>query len=236
LEEALADVNHVLLRLAPARKSPVLNDRADVLTALGRLEEAESDLQKSIQLAPREANAYVSLARLYGRQNKPDQARACYDRLIRANPGAAEGYLRRAEYRRDQGQFQEALADCAEAVQLDKDSVLPGLVRANVIAARGDHTAAVAEAEKLLARGPADDGHVLYAAACVWGQAARTAAAQPNGQESAKAYADRALALLALTQDKGFHDLLYEEHNRMLDEPSLEALRRNPRFREVLGR
>jgi tetratricopeptide (TPR) repeat protein len=236
LEEALADVNYVLTRLAPAKKSPVLNDRADVLVALGRFDEAATDLQESIKLAPKEANAYVGLARVYERQNKPDLARACYDRLVAANPGASEAYLRRAEYRRDHGQLKEALADCDEAARRDKDSVLPGLVRASVIAARGDHAAAVTEAEKLLARGPADDGHLLYAAACVWGLASRTAAAQPNGRDLAKSYADRAIALLAATQDKGFHDLLYEEHNRIPDDPSLETLRPNPRFRQVLGR
>src|SRR5262249_29294071 len=145
-------------------------------------------------------------------------------------------YLRRAEYHRDHGHFQQALDDCAEAAQRDKDSALPALVRASVMAARGDHAAAVADAEKLLARSPADDGHVLYAAACVWGLASRTAAGLPGAQDLAKSYADRAIALLAATQDKGFHDLLYEEHNHIPDDPALEALRSDPRFRKVLGR
>src|SRR5262249_53313724 len=150
-------------------------DRADVLVALGQLDEAAADLQESIKLAPKEANAYVSLARIYERQNNPDEARACYDRLVAANPDEAEAYLRRAEYRRDRGQFKEALPDCDEAAQHGKDLVLPGLVRASVTAAQGNHAAAVTEAEQLLARGPADDGHVLYAAACVWGLAAKAA-------------------------------------------------------------
>jgi eukaryotic-like serine/threonine-protein kinase len=235
-EEALADVNFVLKRLAPAKRFSVLNDRADVLAALDRFDEAAADLQESIKLAPKEANAYVGLARLYERQNKPDQARACYDRLVAANPGAAEAHLRRAEYRRDHGQFPEALADCDEAAQRDKESVLPGLVRASVTAARGEHAAAVTEAERLLARGPADDGHVLYAAACVWGLASKAAAGQPDGQELSKRYADRAIAFLAETQGKGFHDLLYEEHNRIPEDPALVALHQDPRFREVLGR
>src|SRR5262249_22107618 len=46
LEEALADVDYVLTRLKPANKAPVLNDRADVLMAMGRFEEAATDLQE----------------------------------------------------------------------------------------------------------------------------------------------------------------------------------------------
>jgi tetratricopeptide (TPR) repeat protein len=235
-EEALADVNFVLKRVPPAKKPEVLNDRADVLTALGRLEEAAADLQESIKLAPQKANAYVALARLFERQHQADQARACFDRLVAANPKMAEAYLRRAEFRRDHGQFPEALADCDAAAQRAKDSVLPGLVRASITAAQGNHAAAVTEAEQLLARGPADDGHVLYAAACVWGLAAKAAASQPDEQELSRRYTDRAIALVAATQDKGFHDLQYEEHNRIPDDPALLALNQDPRFLKALGR
>ena len=33
----------------------------------------------------------------------------------------------------------------------------------------------------------------------------------------------------------GFHDLLYEEHNRMPDDPALAAVHQHPRFRELFG-
>jgi tetratricopeptide (TPR) repeat protein len=236
LPEALADVNHVLTRLSPPKKASVLNDRADVYRAMGKLDEAAADYRESIRLAPSGADAYVGLARIYERQGQPDQARACYDQLVKANPDSAETYLRRAEYRRDQQQFPAALADCDEAAKRDKESAVPSLVRASVAAARGDHAEAVAEAERLFSLGQPDDGHVLYAAACVWGLAARSAGDQPNRKELAKEYADRAITLLAATLDKGFHDLLYEEHNRILDDPALAALHSHPRFREVLGR
>jgi hypothetical protein len=103
-----------------------------------------------------------------------------------------------------------------------------------VVAARGNHGLAVAEAERLLRQGPADDGHVLYAAACVWSLASQAAGARPGGGELTQQYADRAAALLAETLDKGFHDLLYEEHNRMADDPALSAIRQHPRVRELL--
>jgi hypothetical protein len=53
--------------------------------------------------------------------------------------------------------------------------------------------------------------------------------------ELARRYADRAVALLGEALDKGFHDLLYEEHNRMPDDPALAALRSHPRFQELFG-
>src|SRR5262249_32426151 len=81
LEEALADVNYVLTRLTPANKSSVLNDRADILAAMGRLDEAAADLRESIKLAPKEASAYVGLARVYEPQDKPEEARGCHNRL-----------------------------------------------------------------------------------------------------------------------------------------------------------
>jgi hypothetical protein len=88
----------------------------------------------------------------------------------------------------------------------------------------------VAEAERALAKAPKDDGHVLYAAACVWSLASR--AATDRGE--AERYADRAAALLAAALDRGFHDLSYPEHNRMADDPALAPIRHLPQVRDLL--
>jgi hypothetical protein len=50
-----------------------------------------------------------------------------------------------------------------------------------------------------------------------------------------KRYTDRAAALLESCLDKGFHDLLYPEHNRMADDPALEPVRRDPRVSDLLS-
>jgi tetratricopeptide (TPR) repeat protein len=235
LADALTDVNLALDRLPPTKKAEALNDRADVYRATSRLDEAAADYRQSVALEPKQPDAYIGLALVAERRGRPDEARDWYERMVAADPGSAAAHLRRAEFRRGRGEFAEALADCDRAAELDKDSALPGLVRAGVEAARGADGPAVAEAERLLSRAPAGDGHALYAAACVYGLAAQAAAGRPDGREPAQWYADRAIGLLAEALERGFHDLLYEEQNRMADDPALAALRPDPRFQELVG-
>jgi tetratricopeptide (TPR) repeat protein len=151
---------------------------------------------------------------------------------VAAAPKSGWAYLRRAEYRRDRGDHDAALADCDRAARLEPDWALPALVRASVEAARGRPGPAVAAAERALEKAPRHDGHVLYTAACVWSLAARSAA----DQAEARRHADRAADLLAEALDKGFHDLLYPEHNRMADDPALAPIRQHPRVRSLLLR
>jgi tetratricopeptide (TPR) repeat protein len=236
-EQALADINLVLDKLAPEKKAGILNDRADVYRSLGRLDDAAADYRRAIQLEPKNEHSSVGLALVYAKQAKPDDVQTVYDRFAAADPGSAIVYLRRAEHYRDLGEFAEALADCDRAAARDKDaSALPGLVRTSVTAARGEHARATAEADRLVRQAPPGDGHALYAAACVWGLASKVARTEQGGEQLAKQYAERAVALLTEVLDKGFHDLLYEEHNRMLDDPALASLHDDPRFKALFGR
>jgi hypothetical protein len=99
-----------------------------------------------------------------------------------------------------------------------------------VTAKRGNPSAAVAEAERVLQKSPANDGHVLYSAASVWSLAA---AATKDPAESNR-FAETAADYLAKTLDIGFHDLNYPEHNRMAEEPALARIRELPRVRDLL--
>ena len=164
------------------------------------------------------------------KQGQPAQAAECFDRLVAAAPESEWAYLRRAEYRRDRGDYEAALADCDRAARLKPGWVLPALVRAGVEAARGRPGPAVADAERALAKAPKTDGHVLYTAACVWSLASRAA----GDPAESKRFADRAAAFLAAALDKGFHDLLYPEHNRLADDPALAPILLLPRVRDLL--
>jgi tetratricopeptide (TPR) repeat protein len=237
LKEALGIVNPAAEKIPPGAPE-TLNIRGDIYRALGQLDDATADYRRLIEKRPDLVETYVSLAMVYEKQGKPELAKGCYEKLVAANPGSATAYLRRAAFRRAHGEFDAALADCALARKQDSKSVLPGLVEASVAAARGADEEAVAKAEPLLAQAPNGDGQALYAAACVWSLAARAAAARPDKKQAAelvKRYSDRAAALLQDCFDKGFHDLIYPEHNRMAEDPALEPVRRHPQVSDLLA-
>jgi tetratricopeptide (TPR) repeat protein/tRNA A-37 threonylcarbamoyl transferase component Bud32 len=229
--EALPELDALVAKL-PQGPPETLNVRAGVHEALGQLGKAAADYRRMIEVKPLEPEAYVCLARLYSRQGQEAQARECLDRLVKAAPQSAWAHLRRAEYRRDQGEYDAALDDCARAARLGPAGwAVPALVRASVLAARGQRGPALAEAERALEKAPRHDGHVLYAAACVWSLACR--GAEPA---EARRWGERAASLLAEALDKGFHDLIYPEHNRMPGDPALASIRLHPRVRDLLSR
>jgi tetratricopeptide (TPR) repeat protein/serine/threonine protein kinase len=232
-QEAL-EVVHPLAQKPPPNAEYALNVRGDIFRSLGRLDAAAADYRRLIQLRPDNIDSYVSLALVYCKQGQPDKARQCLDQLIEANPKSATAYLQRGRFLRDQGQFEAAWKDSEQAARCDATSVLPALLQASITAARGDPVAAVAAAEHVLAQAPKDNGQVLYAAAQVWGLAS-AAATRFGKRDLAQRYADRAAELLAQTLDKGFHDLNYPEHNRMIDDPALETIRQHPQARDLLA-
>jgi tetratricopeptide (TPR) repeat protein len=230
-DAALRELQPLVAKL-PQGPPETLNMRAAVYEALGQPDRAVADYKRMIELKPTALDAWVCLARLYQRQNQKAQARDCLDRLVKANPRSSWAYLRRAEYRRDQTEYDAALGDCAQAARLGPSGwAVPALLRASVLAARGQIGPALAEAERALKQAPSHDGHVLYAAACVWSLASR--GAEPA---DTRRFADRAAALLAEALDKGFHDLIYPEHNRMADDPALAPIRHLPQVRDLLSR
>ncbi len=237
LSAALSILDPVAEKL-PNSHPETLNIRGDIYRAMGRLEDAAADYRRLIALKPDLVETYVSLALVLEKQGKPELAKECFDKLVAANPDSVWAYLRRAAFRRNHGQFEAAREDCVRARDKDPKSLLPGLVEASILAAQGSAEEAVAKAEPILALAPNGDGQVLYTAACTWSLASRAAAANSDKAKAAeltKRYADRAEALLAKCLDKGFHDLIYPEHNRMVDDPALEPVRRDPRVRDLVG-
>ncbi len=227
---ALQELDPLVAQL-PKGPPETLNMRAGIYRAMGKLKEAAADYERMITANPQSRETYVCLARIYEQQGQPAKAAACFERLLAATKGSAWALVRRGEYRRDHGQFDSAREDCDKAVRLAPNWAVPPLVRASVQAARGEAAQAVAEAERILKTAPRPDGHELYAAACVWSLAAGTC----KDPAQKKRFAERAADLLAQTLDKGFHDLIYPEHQRMADDAALAAIRQMPQVRKLLG-
>jgi eukaryotic-like serine/threonine-protein kinase len=235
LAEALADRNLALSK-REVNKSDALNDRADVYRAMGMLDEAAADYQASIELASKQLDPYIGLAIVHRRRGKGEEANACYENMVAANPDSAMAYIRRAEFRRSLSEFQAALADCDDAAKRDSKSVLPDLVRASVQAAQNQVAPAVAEAERIVTTGPSVDGNALYCAACVFSLAAQATGKEGDGvAERARGYADRAAALLAQALEKGFLDLSYQHYNRVGDDPALASILSHPGVQRLLS-
>ena len=231
---ALKDVDRVVQsldssKLDPATKAYYLNDRVDLYRRLGRLDESEKDARRSIALDPKQVDAYVALALLEKRRGKPDAASGWYDKMLASNPDSAEGRLRRAEYFRDLGRWDQAMAMADRVAKLDSERgpTLAGLLRSGVRAARGEAGPAVEQAESLLKSTPNPDGPILYTAACVWSLASR-AAASSGDPSKASALADRAAKLLGEALSLGFHDFNYQEKNRMVEDPALAPILDRP--------
>ena len=234
-QEALALIDPLVQRL-DLNAPETLNIRGDILCVLNRREEAASDYRKMIGLRPKDPDAYISLALIHGKNGKWEAAKECYDKLLAADPKA--GYLCRAEFYRSRGKFSEALADCDRAAALLRDSPLPALIRAGIVAAQGRHREAVAQADEALQRAPKNDGKILYTAAGVWSLAAEAAQRDAKGsanEELSRRYLARALALLGQALGKGFHDLEFPEHNRMLHDPAMGAVAGDPHGRDLLA-
>jgi tetratricopeptide (TPR) repeat protein len=235
-KEALDVINPVVEKL-PAGDATVLNLRGDIYRHLGQLDSAAKDYRRLLSLRPENLESYVSLALVYSKQGEQSKARQCLDQMVKANPKSAAAYLWRGRFLRDQGLFDEAWKDSEQEACCDPASVLPKLLQASITAARGDAAAAVDTAEQVLSSATQkdkDDGQVLYSAAQVWSLASLVVA-RTGDSVTAKRYSDLAVNFLEQTLDKGFHDLNYPDHNRMIDDPALEAIRQHPKAIELLA-
>ena len=233
---ALKDTDRVVQALDSAKLDPATKAYytstigwTSLSRYLGRLDDSENDARRSIALDPKQVDAYVALALLERKRGKPDGAAVWYDKMLAGHPGSAEVHLRRAEFFRDLGRWDQALLEADRAAKLDSERgpTLAGLVRAGILAARGEAGPAVEQAESLLKSAPIVDGPILYSAACVWSLASKAAASDGDPSKAASV-ADRASKLLAEALSKGYHDFNYQEKNRMSEDPALAPILGRP--------
>jgi tetratricopeptide (TPR) repeat protein len=91
-------------------------------TQMGRMRDAESELQTALRLDPRYVPALVNLADLYRIQQRETEAQQLLEKAIATAPKAAEPIHALGLLKTRLGRHQEALALFAKAVQLQPDA------------------------------------------------------------------------------------------------------------------
>lgn len=180
LDRDLAESVHLLHR------SVLVNNRARVLSGLGRLEEALADYRTVVELDPNYPEYRFELANLLHRMGRDDEALVEYAEAIRLSPPFPEVYYNRADVLLGRGEVEAALADFSYVLELDPEWLDAYINRAGVLVALGEYTAARADVDAGLALSP-DNAH-LY---CLLGE---LAAADGDATAAAAAYR-RALEL-----------------------------------------
>ena len=247
-DRALQEIN-VVLNVIDESNAWYINDRADVYRAMGKIDLALADCRKAIELARKSKadksrlaliDAYMLILLIEKSRGDRIAAEEAMNRMVEES-GTAAAYLRRGEFLRDGGRYDRALADCDEAEAIEKKTndvtILPALLRTSIRASRGDVAEATAEAERLIKQTPIADGHALVGAAQTFGIAAKSIRSTDENIKAVQtSYADRGAELLALALTKGFHDLDYQERERLLEDPALEAIRDHPKVSNLLVR
>jgi tetratricopeptide (TPR) repeat protein len=98
--------------------------RANALGILEKLDEAEADIRKAVELEPGNAQYHFGLGNFYLlAKSEYEQAIAEYDKAIELKPDFALAYFSRGYVFEAQRKFAEALASYKKASELDPDDV-----------------------------------------------------------------------------------------------------------------
>jgi Flp pilus assembly protein TadD len=122
-EKRFPEAENMLRKLAGARGSDavVYLQLGRVLAAAGKYEEAASEMQTGIQLAPGDASAVRDLADIYLLSKKNAEAEPLYRRLLQASPKDADLHHSLGKSLLDQRKFPEAQTEFMTAVKLKPD-------------------------------------------------------------------------------------------------------------------
>ncbi len=95
----------------------------EIYRGRGRWDESISAYNKAIQIEPRNIGAFVGLAGVYSRIDKPTLAEQTYQRALGLQPGHWETWANYGYYQFDTGQFDKAEKSFRKVVALSPDNV-----------------------------------------------------------------------------------------------------------------
>jgi len=145
-------------------RSQLLYNRARLLSALGRKDEAYEDFSVLIELDPYYTDYLCERAKIHRRRGEFDEALADYDRAVELGPPFPELFHNRGALLAELDDVDAALADFDLVLDMEPDDVETRLSRAELRLACGDRDDARADAEMALALRP-DEPRLL----CVLG-------------------------------------------------------------------
>ena len=218
--EALA-ASEAALRLDPELPEAHVA-RANVLSVLGRQDEADEAFRKAIALGPSVRDAWYSYARFLFSMQRYDDAVHAYEKAARLNPDdydaltlAAMPYEKLGKPDQARRSRERAVEAAERVLRNSPDDVRARYLSGASLVALGKRDEGFARLEEAIAIRPTDFS-VLYNAACSFAIAGKP---------------DRALDVLdvAVGTGKGFR--AWMEHD-----PDLDSLRDLPRFQQILAR
>lgn len=202
------------IELAPAY-STAHQWYGNLLTAMGRFDEATMRMEAAMELDPLSVIANAALGWVLYFSGDYDRAVAQYTRALELDPNFALAYLWRGMAHEERGDMAAALPDFERSVQLSGGSTLHVALHARALALAGQQAEARALVQDLHARQPTD--YVPpYEMAKVYDALGDTAAALDALE---RAYEERSHSIAFLAVD-----------------PQLEGLRSKPRFQSLLRR
>ncbi|WBP87937.1 tetratricopeptide repeat protein [Kitasatospora cathayae] len=137
-------------------RSQLLYNRARLLTATGRLDEAFADYSTLVDLDPYYTDYLSERARIHRTRGDFAAALADYDRAVDLAPPFPELYYNRGTARIEAGDTKGALADFAYVLEMEPDDVDTRLARAELLLELAEFDAAAADVEAGLALRPTE--------------------------------------------------------------------------------
>ncbi|MDH6132336.1 tetratricopeptide (TPR) repeat protein [Kitasatospora sp. MAA4] len=135
-------------------RSQLLYNRARLLTATGRLDEARADYSTLIDLDPYYTDYLSERARIHRSQGDFAAALADYDRAVELAPPFPELYYNRGTARLETGDTEGALADYGYVLEMEPDDSDTRLARAELLLDSEEFDAAEADVAAGLALRP----------------------------------------------------------------------------------
>ncbi|MBI5612226.1 MAG: tetratricopeptide repeat protein [Gammaproteobacteria bacterium] len=93
-----------------------------VCSMLGELPQGEAHCRRAVTLKPDHVHAHYNLANILAAQNRPAEALAGYDQVLRLNPGHVQAHNNRGNALASLGRADEAIASYKKAMALQPDN------------------------------------------------------------------------------------------------------------------